>query len=618
MFLDRVEHEVPWEELLALLEPHYPEAGSSQTPVELLIMLRTYFVQQWFNFSDSGTEEALYESPVLRRFVGVDLGVASAPDETAIRQFRHLLEEHNLDNELLARVNRQLDAQGILIPPGSNSDAAILKVPSSTGNGAGERDWQVPQARKNDPQRIMADARSLPDFLRGDEKQARNLAGDDLSSHPDELRSLAGDPESAETAEPEHFSYQGQAEAQNKTGSRTKSNVTGKIEPSFDALSIAVISPDHRRRYAATSALGECQSGPIREFTSYPPNLDDVPQTMNHNFDVVIIDLDSDPEYALRLVESISVHGLATVIVYSEQTNPELLLRCMRAGAREFLTLPFDSGAMANALARASALRSAVRPPKKAAGRLLVFLSAKGGAGVTTLACNFAVSLAQESNKKTLLIDLNLPLGDAAINLGIRAEHSIVSALQNSSRLDSSFLSTLLVKHGSGLFVLAAPSELVPTHVSDEAINKLLEVAREDFDYVVVDAGSRLDLQHTHLFDASTTIYLVTQVGIAELRNSNRLVSRLSTAGGPKLEIVINRYDPRSLEIAEEHVTKALTRPAQWKIPNNYAAVRRMQNTAVSLMEGDSQISRAIQEMSRSVCGQPAIPEKKKGFSFFR
>jgi pilus assembly protein CpaE len=607
MFLERVEQVVPWKELLALLEPHYPEAGSSQTPAELSIMLRTYLVQQWFHFSDSGTEEALYESPVLRSFVGADLEVAATPDEGAIGEFRHILEEHNLDGELLARVNHQLDAEGILIPPGSNADA-VIQAPSSTWNGAGVRGWQMPQAEENGQRHIMADAHNLPEFMRGD----------DLSFHPNELRSLAGDTESAETPEPGSFSYQGQAEAQDKIGGRTKSKVTERSGPSLDALSIAVISPDHRRRYAAASALGECQSGPIREFTSYPPNLDDVPQTMNHNFDVIIVDLDSDPEYALRLVESISVHGLATVIVYSEQTNPELLLRCMRAGAREFLTLPFEPGAMARALARASALRSAVRPAKKTAGRLLVFLSAKGGAGVTTLACNFAVSLAQESKQKTLLIDLNLPLGDAAINLGIRAEHSIVSALQNSSRLDSSFLATLLVKHNSGLFVLAAPSELAPTHVSEEAINKLLEVARESFDYVVVDAGSRLDLQHTHLFDESTTIYLITQVGIAELRNSNRLVSRLSTAGGPKLEIVINRYDPRSLEIAEEHVTKALTRPAQWKIPNNYAAVRRMQNTAVSLMEGDSQISRAIQEMTRSVCGHRATPEKKKGFSFFR
>jgi pilus assembly protein CpaE len=159
--------------------------------------------------------------------------------------------------------------------------------------------------------------------------------------------------------------------------------------------------------------------------------------------------------------------------------------------------------------------------------------------------------------------------------------------------------------------VLAAPSELAPTHVSEDAIDKLLEVACQDFDYVVVDAGSKLNLQHTRLFDESATVYLVTQVGLAELRNSNRLISRLSTAGSPKLEIVINRYDPLNLEIDEEYITEALTRPAQWKIPNDYAAVRRMQSTATPLIQDDSVISRAIRQMTRAVCGQPATPEKK-------
>jgi len=294
-----------------------------------------------------------------------------------------------------------------------------------------------------------------------------------------------------------------------------------------------------------------------------------------------------------------------------------LLVRCMRAGAREYLMLPFDKEEIAEALVRASTLRSMVRPSKKTNGRLLVFLSAKGGSGATTLACNYAVSLAQESQQKTLLIDLNLPLGDVAINLGIKAQYSIVSAFQNTSRLDSHFLSGLLVQHSSGLFVLAAPSELAPTFVSADAIDKLLQVACQGFDYVVVDAGSRLDLQRKHLFDESATIYLITQAGIPELRNSHRLIAQLSSEGSPKLEIVINRYDPRSLEIDEEHITKALTRPAQWKIPNNYAAVRRMQNTATPFTEEDSPISRAIQQMTRSVCGQPLIPEKKKKFSFF-
>jgi pilus assembly protein CpaE len=383
-------------------------------------------------------------------------------------------------------------------------------------------------------------------------------------------------------------------------------------------LSIAVISSDEKRRNAAMRALSECQTGKIREFTSYPPDLDNVQRMLGHDFDVIVVDMDSDPASALDLVEDVCTNDLATAIAYSAQADPELLLLCMRAGSREFLPMPFVPGAMAEALVRVSSLRSAVRPSKKTDGSLHIFLSAKGGAGVTTLACNFAVSLAQESKQRTLLIDLNLPLGDVAINLGIKAQYSIINALQDPSRLDSNFLSGLLVEHSSGLFVLAAPSELAIRQVSDDAIEKLLRVACQEFDYVVADAGSKLDLQHTYLRDESATVYLVTQIGIPELRNSNRLISMLSTGNGPKLEIVINRFDPRSREIDEEYITKALTKPAEWKIPNNYAAVRRMQNTTTSLMQNDLEISRAIREMSRSVCGQPSIPKKKKGFSFFR
>src|ERR1035437_4414316 len=197
--------------------------------------------------------------------------------------------------------------------------------------------------------------------------------------------------------------------------------ITDFPHQSAGILSTAVISPNMHRRNEAINALGECQNGPIREFISYPPNLDDISRTLGNNYDVILVDLDSDPEYALNLVESISTRGLATVMVYSEQKDPDLLLKCMRVGAREFFTLPIDPGTMSEALVRASALRKALRPSKKASGRLLVFLSAKGGSGATTLACNYAVSLAQESQKKTLLIDLNLPLGDAAINLRIKA-----------------------------------------------------------------------------------------------------------------------------------------------------------------------------------------------------
>ena len=373
-------------------------------------------------------------------------------------------------------------------------------------------------------------------------------------------------------------------------------------------LSVAIISPDEQRRRDAMKALDECQGAQIQEFNSFPSNSDDVTRMLGHNFKVVLVDMDSNPDRALDLVEAVSIHGLATAMAFSSSADSELLLKCMRAGAREFFTLPFIPGAMAEALVRASAIHSSERPAKKADGKLLVFLRA----------CNYAVSLAQDSGRKTLLIDLNLPLGDAAIDLGIKSRYSTLNALENFSRLDSSFLATMLVKHSSGLFVLAAPSELTTVQVSDDAIDKLLEVAAQDFDYVVVDAGSRLELQHTHLFDESSYIYLVTQIGVPELRNSNRLISKLSAAGSPKLSIVINRYDPRSQEISEEDIQKALTRPAEWKIPNNYAAVRRMQNTAVPLTEEDTEISRAIRQMTKAVSGQAVVPEKKKGFSFFR
>ena len=340
-------------------------------------------------------------------------------------------------------------------------------------------------------------------------------------------------------------------------------------------LSIAVISPDRGRRSAAIGALSECHNGPIREFISYPPNLDDVARTLNRDYDVVVLDLDSDPEYALNLVRSICVGARATVMVFSAKTDRAILLNAMRAGAREYLTLPIDSDLLGDALKRISALRPPPENYSKPDGSLLVFLNAKGGAGATTLATNFAVALARDSGKRTLLIDLNLPLGDVAINLGIKAEHSIANALDHANRLDRNLLNGMLVKHGSGLWVLAAPTELTATHFSDWAIDKLVELARLDFDAVVVDAGAKLYMESTRLFDVTAVIYLVTQIGIAPLRNANRVIQKLSTPGSPRVEIVLNRLDARRQEIAEEYVVKALTRPAEWKIPDSPDAVRR-------------------------------------------
>ena len=147
-FLDEMEQIVPWAELQALVEPHYPKGENGRPPVGLGIMLRVYFLQQWFNLSDPGAEEALYESPALRRFAGVDLGRAAAPDESTILQFRHLLEKHDLGQAMLNRVNEYLQSQGIGITTGTMVDATIIHAPSSTKNRSGERDPEMHQTRK--------------------------------------------------------------------------------------------------------------------------------------------------------------------------------------------------------------------------------------------------------------------------------------------------------------------------------------------------------------------------------------------------------------------------------------------------------------------------------------
>jgi IS5 family transposase len=148
VFLEQMDKIVPWLELESLIEPHYPKAGNGRPPVGLSIVLRIYFLQHWFNLSDPGAEEALYDSPSLRRFAGVDLGRAPAPDETTILNFRHLLERHDLCGAILDRVNQYLESRDIRIGRGTIVDATIIHAPSSTKNASGERDPEMHQTRK--------------------------------------------------------------------------------------------------------------------------------------------------------------------------------------------------------------------------------------------------------------------------------------------------------------------------------------------------------------------------------------------------------------------------------------------------------------------------------------
>jgi IS5 family transposase len=139
---------MPWAEPLSLVAPYYSKSETGRKPVGLTIMLRVYFLQQRLSLSDPAAEDALYELAVLRRFAGVDLGRAPAPDETTILNFRHLLEEHELCGEMLDTVNHYLEGRGIRITTGTIVDATIIHAPSSTKNEKRERDPAMHQTRK--------------------------------------------------------------------------------------------------------------------------------------------------------------------------------------------------------------------------------------------------------------------------------------------------------------------------------------------------------------------------------------------------------------------------------------------------------------------------------------
>lgn len=148
VFLNEMNQVVPWTALCKLIEPHYPKAGNGRPPIGLERMLRIYFLQQWFNLSDPGVEEALYESISMREFVGIDLGLESAPDETTVCKFRHLLEKHELGRRVFEEVGRHLQGKGMKVSGGTIVDATIIAAPSSTKNSSGERDPEMRQTKK--------------------------------------------------------------------------------------------------------------------------------------------------------------------------------------------------------------------------------------------------------------------------------------------------------------------------------------------------------------------------------------------------------------------------------------------------------------------------------------
>jgi transposase, IS5 family len=257
LFLEEMDQVVPWDKLCALIEPHYPKAGNGRPPKELEQMLRMYFLQQWFNLSDPAVEEALYDSVVLRQFVGIDLGQEPVPDETTVCKFRHLLEEHQLGGEMLETVNVHLQEKGVRISTGTIVDATIIHAPSSTKNREEKRDPEMHQTKKGkqwyfgmkahvgvDSQTKIihsavvtaahvADAMVLPELLHGEETR---VWGD---------QAYVGQTEAIHQAAPHaqdythrRYRYKDRIDEVERAKNRIKSSVRSKVEHVFGLMKL--------------------------------------------------------------------------------------------------------------------------------------------------------------------------------------------------------------------------------------------------------------------------------------------------------------------------------------------------------------------------------------------
>jgi pilus assembly protein CpaE len=380
--------------------------------------------------------------------------------------------------------------------------------------------------------------------------------------------------------------------------------------------SVILICPNAQNLAAVRRSLEAQRATIVQAFADYPlyTQLDTV---LELDSDAIVVEIDSDPDVALDLVEALCTRKASTtVMVYSASGAPDQMVRSMRAGAREFLTNTSTNTVLQEALVRAASRRS--QQTKKLQGNIAVFLGSKGGCGVTTLATNFALALRAETSGEVALLDLNPQIGDVATLLGVTPQFTIAEALDNAKRLDLDLIATLVTKHRSGVALLASPDSYNPSaRIDNRAVGKLMDVVRTRYPHVVVDAGRSLGEAAESLFEAANTIYLVTQLDVLSLRNAQRMIAHIQRAGNDRIELVVNRYDPRKVEFDDQSLAKVLGIAPKWKIPNDFGAAYRTSNSGTPLIEEKSPAANALRILARAASGKPLYPEKKKGFSLF-
>ncbi len=288
------------------------------------------------------------------------------------------------------------------------------------------------------------------------------------------------------------------------------------------------------------------------------------------------------------------------LVIVSRTVDPALLLEAMRMGVNEWVAEPLNFDELIATVQRVA--RPASRPQ---IGRTIAVIGAKGGIGSTTVAVNLATSLHRTSKEPTLLIDMHLAHGDAAVFLGVEPRFSVVDALENIHRLDEAYLKGLVTKTKPGVDLLGSSSNLLRGSFDTARVRTLLECAATIYRYVVLDCP-RSDATMLESIDAASQIVVLANQELTTLRTASRLLTALrQRCGHERVKLAITRLDLKS-EIGQTDVERVLGGPVKYVFPNDYqASLSAITRGEPLILQNHSRLASSFDQIARELGGLP-------------
>lgn len=320
--------------------------------------------------------------------------------------------------------------------------------------------------------------------------------------------------------------------------------------------------------------------------------------------ELVIVDASGiDADEADLLERLARQYPAAVLMLLTRGQQQDVLIRAMRAGMREVLQLPLVHKAFHEAMDRVD-IQAGVTQMRD--GKVLAFISCKGGSGTTFLSTNFAYALAALAGCKVLLIDLHGQFGDATLYVSDQKPAMTLSDIcAQISRMDGAFLASCLVHVTPNFGVLAAADD--PAHKVDmqpEHMDRILAVARQHYDYIVLDVGRQIDALSLRALDSADAIYPVLQLALPDIRDGRRLLDIFRSLGypGERLRLIVNRYEKGGrLRLAD--LEQALGAAVVHTVPNDYLAATDSVNQGIPLLQlsRTSAVARSLADLVEQV-----------------